>query len=52
MYSEVRGRLRSFAVLKALGFSFYRLISAVLLQALMLLLIALPHTPPTLYKVG
>ncbi len=42
MYADVRGRLRSFAVLKALGFSFAQLLQAVLLQAFMLLVIALP----------
>jgi ABC-type antimicrobial peptide transport system permease subunit len=42
MYADVRGRLRSFAVLKALGFPQSRLSRAVLLQALLLLAIALP----------
>lgn len=42
MYADVRSRLRSFAVLKALGFSFGQLLKAVLLQAFMLLVIALP----------
>jgi len=42
MYADIRGRLRSFAVLKALGFSQGRLSRAVLLQALLLLIIALP----------
>ncbi|UCF82122.1 MAG: FtsX-like permease family protein [Desulfobacteraceae bacterium] len=42
IYADVRSRLRSFAVLKALGFSFNRVLSAVLLQALLLLIIALP----------
>jgi ABC-type antimicrobial peptide transport system permease subunit len=42
MYADVRGRLRSFAVLKALGFSFSKLLMAVLLQTFLLLVIALP----------
>ena len=42
MHSDVRGRLRSFAVLKAIGFPFKSLLSAVVLQALLLLAIALP----------
>ena len=42
MYADVRGRLRSFAVMKALGFSQGRLSRAVLLQALLLLIAALP----------
>jgi hypothetical protein len=42
MYADVRSRLRSFAVLKALGFSFGKLLIAVLLQAFLLLVIALP----------
>lgn len=42
MYADVRGRLRSFAVLKAIGFPFGKLLTAVLLQALLLFTIALP----------
>lgn len=42
MYADVRSRLRSFAVLKALGFSFGKLLTAVLFQAFLLLVIALP----------
>ena len=42
MYADVSGRLRTFAVLKALGFGQSRLSSAVLLQALLLLGMALP----------
>ncbi len=42
MYADIRARKRSFAVLKALGFSFSRLFCAVLAQALLLLLIAVP----------
>jgi ABC-type antimicrobial peptide transport system permease subunit len=42
MYADVRSRLKSFAVLKALGFPFSKLLVAVLLQALLLLFIALP----------
>lgn len=42
MYADIRSRLRSFAVLKALGFSFGNLFSAVLLQSLLLLFIAIP----------
>lgn len=42
MYADVRSRLRNFAVLKALGFSFGKLLTAVLFQAFLLLVIALP----------
>lgn len=42
MYADIRSRLRSFAVLKALGFSFGKLFSAVLQQSLLLLFIAIP----------
>ena len=42
MYAEVRSRLRSFAVLKASGFPFGKLLTAVLRQALLLLTRALP----------
>jgi len=42
MFANVRSRLRSFAVLKALGFSNTNLAFAVLLQALLLLIISLP----------
>lgn len=42
MYADVRSRLKSFAVLKALGFSFSKLFQAVLLQSLFLLIIAIP----------
>jgi ABC-type antimicrobial peptide transport system permease subunit len=42
LYAEVTGRLQSFAVLKALGFPFRRLIQAVIAHALLLLAIALP----------
>ena len=42
MYADVCSRLRSFAVLKAIGFPFGKLLTAVLLQALLLLTIALP----------
>ncbi len=42
MYADVRSRLRSFAVLKALGFPFGKLVSAMLFQAFLLLVIALP----------
>lgn len=42
MHADVRNRLRSFAVLKALGFSFSNLLSAALLQVFLLLVIALP----------
>lgn len=52
MYSDVRSRLKSFAVLKALGFPFKKLMAAVLLQALMLLLIALPVAVVMAYGVA
>ncbi len=42
MYADIRNRVKSFAVLKALGFSFQKLFIAVLLQSLLLLLIAIP----------
>lgn len=42
MYSDVRSRLRSFSVMKALGFPFGSLIMAVFMQALLLLTIAIP----------
>jgi ABC-type antimicrobial peptide transport system permease subunit len=42
MYSDVRGRLKSFAVLKAIGFPFKSLVIAVLLQAALLLAVAFP----------
>jgi ABC-type antimicrobial peptide transport system permease subunit len=42
MYASVRARLHSFAVLKALGFTHRHLVMAVLLQALMVLAVALP----------
>jgi len=42
MYADIRGRIKSFAVLKALGFSFGRLFLAVLVQSLLLLVITIP----------
>lgn len=42
MYSDVRSRLKSFAILKALGFPLSKLIIAVLLQSMFLLVIAIP----------
>ncbi len=42
LYVDVRGRSRSLAVLKALGFPWRRLMVAVACQALLLLVIALP----------
>lgn len=42
MYADIRSRVKSFAVLKALGFSFSKLFIVVLLQSMLLLLIALP----------
>jgi len=42
MYADVRSRLRSFSVLKALGFSFGKLVTAIVIQSLLLLIIALP----------
>jgi putative ABC transport system permease protein len=42
LYAEVAARLHSFAVLKALGFTFYGLAGAVVAQALLLLAIAVP----------
>ncbi len=42
MYADIRGRIKSFAVLKALGFSNKKLILAVFQQSLLLLAIAIP----------
>jgi putative ABC transport system permease protein len=42
MYADIRIRVKSFAVLKALGFSFNKLFIVVLLQSMLLLLIAIP----------
>lgn len=42
MYADIRHRLRSFAILKALGFSTRKLFSAVLFQSILLLVIAIP----------
>jgi len=42
MYSDIRSRLRNFAVMKALGFPFARLVIAVFVQALLLLIISIP----------
>ena len=42
MYSDVRSRLRNFAVMKALGFPFSRLVIAVFVQALLLLVVSIP----------
>jgi ABC-type antimicrobial peptide transport system permease subunit len=42
IYADVRGRLRDFAVLKAIGFPFRSLVAAVIIQAVLLLIIALP----------
>ena len=42
MYADIRSRVKSFAVLKALGFSFNKLFIVVLLQSMLLLLIAIP----------
>ncbi len=42
IYSDVRGRLRTFGVLKALGFSMNYISAAVIIQNLMLLIIAFP----------
>lgn len=42
MYADVQGRLRSIAVLKALGFPFGKLVTAVVLQSLLLLVVAVP----------
>ena len=42
MYADIRSRIKSFAVLKALGFSFARLFLAVLVQSLLLLIITMP----------
>lgn len=42
MYADIRARLKSFAVLKALGFSFGRLFLVVLIQSSLLLVITIP----------
>ncbi len=42
MYADIRSRIRSFAVLKALGFRFYQLFLAVLMQSILLLVFAIP----------
>lgn len=42
MYSDIRSRIKSFAILKALGFSFNKLFQAIVFQSLFLLLLAIP----------
>ena len=42
MFADIRSRVRSFAVLKALGFAAYSLFFAVLFQSLLLLVLAIP----------
>lgn len=42
MYSDIRSRIKSFAILKALGFSFNKLFQVVVFQSLLLLLLAIP----------
>ncbi|HEC28546.1 MAG TPA: ABC transporter permease [Gammaproteobacteria bacterium] len=42
MYADIRARIKSFAVLKALGFSFGRLFLVVLIQSSLLLVITIP----------
>ena len=42
MYSDIRSRIKSFAILKALGFPFTKLFQAVVFQSLFLLLLAIP----------
>lgn len=42
MYAEIRGRIKNFAVLKALGFPFHKLILGVVVQSLLMLMIAIP----------
>lgn len=42
LYADVRGRLRNFAVMKALGFYHHHLVAAVVAQSLLLMLLALP----------
>ena len=42
LFADVRGRLRSFAVMKALGFHHRHLVTAVVAQSLLLMALALP----------
>ncbi len=42
LYADVRARLRSFAVMKALGFEHRHLVTVVVAQSLLLMLLALP----------
>lgn len=42
LFADVRGRLRNFAVMKALGFHHRHLVTAVLAQSLLLMLLAIP----------
>lgn len=42
MYSDIRSRIKSFAILKALGFPFKKLFQAVIFQSLFLLILAIP----------
>ena len=42
MYSDIRSRVKNFAILKALGFSFKNLVQTILFQSFFLLLLAIP----------
>lgn len=42
MYSDIKSRIKNFAILKALGFSLNKLFQAVSFQSLLLLLLAIP----------
>jgi len=42
MYADIRARIKSFAVLKSLGFSFGRLFTCVIIQSFLLLVTAIP----------
>jgi len=52
MYADIRHRLRSFAILKALGFSASKLFVAVLFQSLLLIAIAIPLGSILAYLLG
>jgi len=52
MYADIRHRLRSFAILKALGFSSGKLFTAVLFQSILLLVFAIPLGSILAYALG
>jgi len=52
MYADIRHHLKSFAILKALGFSSNKLFVAVLFQSILLLVIAIPLGSLMAYLLG